>query len=90
MQGWYGTCCVGSRTVGCCSHVTAILWHLGVGQAIIDTTYYPLAASRLLNDVCDSITYTDINDGSGEDNDVIYTLKTYDSSSDDASTSVSS
>ena len=87
IQGWYCTDCGGSRTVGCCSHVTAILWHLDVNKAIIDATYQSLAASRLINNICDGIIYKNIDGTSGEDSDMIYTLSTYRNSSNDDSTS---
>jgi hypothetical protein len=30
ITGWFCTCMTGCRDVGCCAHVTALLWHLGV------------------------------------------------------------
>lgn len=29
---WYCQCKVGSRVVGTCSHVTALIWYLGIGR----------------------------------------------------------
>ena len=30
--GWYCTCKVGTRVVGCCAHVASIIWYLGYGK----------------------------------------------------------
>ncbi len=49
IQGWYCTCASGAREVGMCSHVTALLWHLGVKRAVVPTSVHPLAALNLLN-----------------------------------------
>lgn len=32
VDGWFCTCKVGSRTVGCCSHVAAIIFYLSIGK----------------------------------------------------------
>lgn len=32
VQGWYCTCPVGSRMVGCCSHIASVLWYLGYAK----------------------------------------------------------
>lgn len=29
IDGWYCTCKSGARTLGCCSHITSVLWYLG-------------------------------------------------------------
>ena len=29
ITGWYCTCKVGARVVGCCAHVSSVLWYLG-------------------------------------------------------------
>ncbi|XP_069130866.1 uncharacterized protein [Argopecten irradians] len=29
IRGWYCTCKVGARVVGCCAHVASVLWYLG-------------------------------------------------------------
>ena len=55
IQGWFCTCASGSRTVGCCAHITALLWHLGVMPGEIDKALHPLSAARLLGFVDDSI-----------------------------------
>ncbi|VDI06628.1 Hypothetical predicted protein [Mytilus galloprovincialis] len=30
VNGWYCTCKVGARMVGCCAHVASVLWYLGL------------------------------------------------------------
>jgi hypothetical protein len=32
LKGWYCGCTSGARTIGCCSHVTAVIWWLGLGR----------------------------------------------------------
>lgn len=32
VDGWFCTCKIGSRTVGCCSHVAAIIFYLSIGK----------------------------------------------------------
>jgi hypothetical protein len=29
VTGWYCTCKIGARTVGCCAHVASVVWYLG-------------------------------------------------------------
>ena len=42
VSGWYCTCKVGSRVVGCCAHVASVMWYLGYqrwqDQPLIKTT----------------------------------------------------
>ena len=59
MPSWFCTCASGSRTVGCCVHVTAVLWHMGVNQGEIDINIHPLCAARLLQFVDDSNLHSD-------------------------------
>ncbi|XP_062608957.1 uncharacterized protein LOC134270728 [Saccostrea cucullata] len=30
IKGWYCTCKVGARMVGCCAHIASVLWYLGI------------------------------------------------------------
>ena len=32
IEGWYCTCKDGSRTIGCCSHITCIIYYFGYGK----------------------------------------------------------
>ena len=55
VQEWYRICFASAREVGMCSHVTALLGHLGVNMAIIPTDSHPLPASRLIDAIDDNI-----------------------------------
>ncbi len=66
IQGWFCTCVSGSRTVGCCVHVTAVLWHMGVNRGEIDTNLHPLSAARLLGFVDDSNMHLEDDDDHNE------------------------
>ena len=68
ITAWYCTCSVGGRQVGMCSHITALLWHLGVERAMIPTSTHPLSASKLLTAIDDSMQFS--NDEYNSDNDV--------------------
>ena len=46
IQGWYCTCSSSAREVGMCSHVTVLLWHLGVEGATVRPSDHPLCAQR--------------------------------------------
>ena len=59
IEAWYCTCSAGAREVGMCSHVTALLWHLGVNRAVIPADTHPLSASRLINAIDDSIQFNE-------------------------------
>ena len=72
VQGWCCSCLTGSRKLGCCSHVAALLWHLGVNQGRVPESH-PLSASHLLKYVEDSTIYTNADESEDDDNDVLYT-----------------
>ena len=42
-----------------CSHITALVWHLGVHRAVIPTDSHPLSTSRLINTIDDSIQFNE-------------------------------
>jgi hypothetical protein len=67
IEAWYCTCCAGAREVGMCSHITALLWHLGVNRATIPTDDHPLSASRLLNAIDDSAQFHEDEEQSDDD-----------------------
>ena len=69
ITGWYCTCSVGGREVGMCSHVTALLWHMGVERATVSTSAHPLSASKLLSAIDDSMKFSDDENNSDNDND---------------------
>ena len=68
----YCTCTSGTREVGCCVHVAAILWYLGVQRGKIDRKVHSLSAIELLQAVNDSIWYSQFdNETDDDDNDDI-------------------
>jgi hypothetical protein len=87
IQGSYCTCLSGSREVGCCVHVAAILWHLGVRRAEIDPEIHPLAAGRFLEAVHDSIQHPYIHEDSDDDDRVQYALGKKHNDTDDETSS---
>ncbi|CAF4184692.1 unnamed protein product [Rotaria sordida] len=74
IQGWCCSCTIGLRVVGCCSHVCALLWHLGVNRGIINYTLNPLSAHNLMDHVKDSIIFSDNDEYSDNDNNIKYSL----------------
>ncbi|CAF1659052.1 unnamed protein product [Adineta ricciae] len=70
IQAWYCTCASGSRTVGCCVHITAILWHMGVNRGEVNVNLHPLSAARLLGYVDDSNSHLEIDDNDDESNNI--------------------
>ena len=77
IRDYYCTCTSGAREVGCCVHVAAILWHLGVQRGKIHQKVHPLSAIKLLQAVNDSIRYSQFDneiDDDDEDDDVRYAV----------------
>lgn len=72
--GWYCTCPTGPRKIGCCSHIAAVLWHLGVNRAQVPDPC-SRSATHLLDYVEDSQEYyryqgtNDSDDDDSDDND---------------------
>ena len=69
ITGWYCTCSAGGREVGMCSHVTALLWHMGVERTTVSTSAHPLSASKLLTAIDDSMKFSDDENNLDNDND---------------------
>ncbi|CAF4885433.1 unnamed protein product [Rotaria socialis] len=68
ISGWYCTCASGWRDVGCCAHVAALLWHLGVRRANINENTHPLSAGHLFASIDDSMQFSEVEE-SDEDQD---------------------
>ncbi|CAF1497265.1 unnamed protein product [Rotaria magnacalcarata] len=86
IRDYYCTCTSGAREVGCCVHVAAVLWHLGVQRGNIDQNVHPLSAIKLMEAVHDSTQYSQLHDESDDDDDddVRYTInQDYIDNSDD-------
>ena len=58
----------GSRNVGCCVHITALLWHLGVCRAEINQNIHPLSTTKILNAIHDSAQFSDVPECYDEEN----------------------
>jgi hypothetical protein len=76
IQGWCCNCNTGAQEVGMCSHVAALLWHLGVERAVVPTSVHPLAASKLLDAVDDSMRFSDDENDSDAENQSSLTFAT--------------
>ena len=66
IKGWFCTCFAGARVVGCCAHIIALIWHLGVCRGEAEPNTHPLSAARLILSVDDCIQYPQ-TDESDED-----------------------
>jgi hypothetical protein len=76
IEGWYCTSASGAREVGMCSHVTALLWDLGVEWAALSTSVHPLAVIKLLEVVDDSMKFSDDENESDAENQLSIALAT--------------
>ncbi|CAF1575933.1 unnamed protein product [Didymodactylos carnosus] len=72
-----------SRVIGCCFHITAVLWHLGVNQAATDLPIHPLSSQHYFNKIHNSLKYQDFESIGADDTDVKYSLANSDNDSDD-------
>jgi hypothetical protein len=48
IRAWFCTGATRPRVVGCCEHITALIWHLGVCRAKINYDEQELLANRFL------------------------------------------
>ncbi|CAF4071090.1 unnamed protein product [Rotaria magnacalcarata] len=83
IEACYCTCASGAREVGMRSHTTALLWHLGVENAVTQTSDHPLSATRLLTTIDDSMIFTDDKLESEGGNQSLYIEPNIDNSGDD-------
>ena len=67
IKGWFCTCAAGARIIGCCAHITALIWHLGVCRGRNNYSDHQLSANNFLPNLEDCIQYSD--DVSNSDND---------------------
>ncbi|CAF1543483.1 unnamed protein product [Adineta ricciae] len=67
ITGYYCTCISGAREIGCCAHVCAVLWHLGVQRGQVLSNTHPLSAINLLNSINDSIQYSESDEDTDDD-----------------------
>jgi hypothetical protein len=66
VTGWFCTCCAGSRVIGCCAHITALIWQLGVYGGEVNTTTNDLNSARFFDFVRDA---AEVNASDSTDND---------------------
>ena len=59
---------LGARVIGCCAHITALIWHLDVCQSEIIYPSSALSATKFLQTVSDCIQYSDIEESDDEYN----------------------
>ncbi len=59
----------GSRDVGCCAHITALLWHLGVCRAEVNQENHPLSANEIFKTISDSQQFSDTEVSDDEESD---------------------
>ena len=68
IQSWFCTCSADARVIGCCAHITALIWHLGVCQSEIIHRNSELYATKFLQTIRDCIQYSDIEESDDEYN----------------------
>ena len=66
IQSWFCTCSAGAGVIGCCAHITALIWHLGVRQSEIIHRNSELSATKFLQTVRDCIQYSYIEESHDE------------------------
>lgn len=54
ITGWFCTCAAGSRVFGCCAHITALIWQLGVCRGEVEAMSNPLSSRRFFQFIRDS------------------------------------
>ncbi|CAF1656155.1 unnamed protein product [Adineta ricciae] len=69
IKGWFCTCAAGARIIGFCTHITALIWHLGVCRGETDSSDPQLSANNLLSNLEDCIQYSDNTSSSDDDDD---------------------
>ena len=67
IAGWYCTCSAGARVIGCCAHITALLWHLGGCRAQVNSPDHSLSAKKYLDSVEHCPQYSDVDESDDED-----------------------
>jgi hypothetical protein len=65
VQGWFCTCMVGARVVGCCSHISSVIWYLSYAR--FDPRELHQQSSDYLDEIFDAPDYE--IDNSGDDSD---------------------
>jgi hypothetical protein len=73
INGWYCTCMVGARVVGCCSHISSVIWYLSYAR--FDPRELRQQSSDYLDEFLDAPDYEiDNSDEDSNDSDILYSL----------------
>ena len=70
VKEWYCTCKVGARVVGCCAHVSSVLWYLGYDRNQQYQTKGPEVNVQAILDAA-NIPETDSESSGGEDESIL-------------------
>ena len=63
--GWWCNCITGARNIGCCSHITSVIWYLGYERQRHSSTQ--MRSAGYVNYATDSIQISDYYDSSDDD-----------------------
>ena len=73
VEGWYCSCIKGARVVGCCSHVSSIIWYLSYAR--FDPRELHQHSMDYLDEIIDAPDYdTDQSDDESDDSHILYSL----------------
>jgi hypothetical protein len=78
ITAWFCTCTTRPSAVGCCAHITALIWHLAVCRADINHDEHELSANRFLLSIQDFLRYMDTEEGTDVTDGSTDTLSDYD------------
>jgi hypothetical protein len=62
MKDCFCICTTGRSVLGCCAHITAHIWHIGVCRESIDYDEHELSTNRFLLSIQDCLQYPDTED----------------------------
>ena len=73
IEGWYCTCMAGARVVGCCSHISSVIWYLSYAR--YGPREFRQESADYLDEIIDAPDYeiSDIDDES-DDASILYSL----------------
>lgn len=72
IEGWYCTCMVGARIVGCCSHISSVIWYLSYAR--FETKELQQRSSNYLDQFIDAPDYQTDSDDENNDSDNVYSF----------------
>ena len=83
ITGWYYTCFPGSCETGMRSHITPLVWYLGVARVVALTTTHLLSAFKLLTAIDNSMKFSVFEGDSDNDVDPFFNINTKVNSNND-------